>query len=73
VLRVAASIDPERAGAWYELARAEALALRRKQALAALATAVEKGFDDRSRLNADEAFASLHEERLFHTILARIP
>lgn len=73
VLRVATAIHPDRSGTWYELARAEALARNRNGALAALATAVEKGFDDRARVLADDAFASLQEERRFRAILARLP
>lgn len=72
VLHVAAELHPQRWSTWYDLARAEARGGNRKAALTALATAVDRGFDERERLLSDEAFASMHEEEKFRAILDRL-
>jgi len=72
-LTIASEIHPEEPQVWYRLAAAQARAGRSKKALASLGHAVEAGFRDRGRLEAESDFASLRRETAYQQLLARLP
>lgn len=71
-LSVAAEIRTDAPNLWYRFARAHAGAGDAKTALADLRTAVEKGFKDRERIEAEPAFASLRNDPAYKELVARL-
>jgi len=69
---VAAEIEPERAGVWYNLACARSLAGDEKGALKALRRAVDTGFRDLDLLRTDEDLEPLRGEKAFEAIVAEL-
>ena len=72
-LTIASEIEPQEPGIWYRLAAAQARAGRSKKALTSLGRAVDAGFRDRARLEAEGDFASLKREAGYQQLLARLP
>ena len=64
-------LDPELAGAWYNLACAHCRLGNLHDALASLRMAVELGFTDFGHMERDEDLAALREHRLYRDIVAR--
>ncbi|HEV2911685.1 MAG TPA: hypothetical protein VGX92_00095 [Pyrinomonadaceae bacterium] len=71
-LEVAAEIAQNNPYVAYELANAYALNGEKKKALAALRRAVEKGFTDLARINANQALESLRKESEYQKIVESI-
>lgn len=70
VLSVAAEIAPESPEVWYEIAAAHARKGSKKKALENLRKAVEKGFSDAARLQAEPAFAGLRKDKGYQEIVS---
>ena len=68
-LQLAIALRPERAQAWYDLARAEAMAGNKREALAALRQAHGAGFKDSVRVEQEAAFKSLRKNAAFLELL----
>jgi predicted esterase len=68
-LEIAAEIAADNPHVFYELACTYALNRERRKALEALKKAVEKGFDDPARLDAEEAFKSIQGDAAYKEIL----
>lgn len=66
---LATMFEPERAGPWFELARACALDRDKKAALAALVQAAKHGYKDASRVECEPAFAVLKNDARFQEVL----
>ncbi|HYW71591.1 MAG TPA: tetratricopeptide repeat protein [Pyrinomonadaceae bacterium] len=69
---LATEIDPERPGAFYNLAWAYAAKGDKKKALKALQTAAEKGFKDHAAVSANSAFASLRSDPAYLQLIERM-
>jgi predicted esterase len=67
-LSVATEAAPTRPLLWYNLACAQARTGMRRQALDSLERAVKEGFQDLSRMAADEDLASLRQEARFRAL-----
>ncbi len=72
LLRTAADIKPEGPGVWYDLGRAYARTDRPRDAVQAIERAIESGFDDAKRMEADPDLASVRQDTLFIRLLHRI-
>jgi len=72
LLAVAAAIEPGQAGVQYRLAAVLARRGERGRALEHLERAIEAGWRDRARLEADPSFAALHGERRYAEALRRL-
>ena len=70
LFELAATIRPDRAEFHFSLARARAFLGDKKKAVAALKQAVDHGFQDAARVQADRAFASFLRDPGFQAILA---
>ncbi len=68
-LAAAVEIQPERPGAWVELARVRALRGEDRKALEALKQAVARGFKDSARLQSEPAFERLRRDPAFQNLL----
>lgn len=71
-LSIAAEIVPDSAEVWYELAASHARKGAKKRALENLRKAVEKGWADLPRLEEEEAFASLRQDKGYRELVAEI-
>lgn len=69
VLSIAATIAPDSPEVWYEIAAAHARKGSKKKALENLRKAVEKGFSDGARLQAEPAFAELRKDKGYQEIV----
>ena len=72
VLSVACQIHPERADLHYNMACAAAQAKRKRDALDALERAIEHGYRDAAHTLADPDLNSLHGDRRFDELVARM-
>ena len=72
VLEVAARIHPGEAVLLYNLACAEALSGHRREALDALAAALDAGFTDRHLLETDPDLDDLRDEEAFRRLVQRL-
>lgn len=72
LLEMAVMLYPKRAGTWYELARARGLSGDTKAALEALTTAVQEGYSDAAKAEADEAFKKLRGQPAFAALIVRM-
>jgi len=72
VLEVAAAIEPERAGVWYDLACARAREGEKKAALEALRRAVDAGLTNFEQMRTDPDLESLHGEEGWEEILGEV-
>ena len=68
---LATEVSPERAGAFYYLAAAYALNSDKKKSLAALKTALEKGFTDIETIKTNPAFESLRKEPAYRNLIKK--
>jgi len=71
-LEIAVALKPDLGSAWYNLACARALSGEKRKALAALRTAVERGFRDRAHIEEDSDLESLRGEKEYRAILGGI-
>ena len=71
-LEVAAGIFPSRPGPWYSLARARARLGSVNAAFDALGRAIDAGFDDADRMEADGTFERLRSDERWAPLLKRI-
>ena len=71
-LEIAASIHPDRPRVWYDLAGDRAALRDQRSAVIALGRAIDAGFTDRARLDADERFASVRQSEEFGRVVARL-
>ncbi|MFT3869648.1 MAG: hypothetical protein QM715_14425 [Nibricoccus sp.] len=71
-LEIATVLQPDRAGTWFELARARALDGSKKTALAALVQAAKRGYKDAARVEHEKAFAALKNDAGFQDVLRAI-
>jgi predicted Zn-dependent protease len=69
VLAVSAETRPEDPEIWYALARARAQAGWKKEALKALERAVQAGFKDAARIEAEAELAPLHGDARYRTLV----
>ncbi len=69
---IAAQVAPMNPYISYDLARAQALNGAKKEALKTLHAAVEKGFDETSRLEGDAAFENLRVGADYQKLLAKL-
>jgi len=69
---LAAEIDPDRAGAFYNLAWAYNAKGDKKKALKALQTAVDKGFKDHAAISANSAFDSLRNDPTYLQLIEKM-
>lgn len=72
VLSVAAEIAPESPEVWYAMAAAHARKGSKKRALENLRKAVERGWADLPRLESEEAFAGLRQDKGYRELVAEI-
>lgn len=72
VLEAATVIHPDRADLWYDLACARALEGRKKPALDALETAVEKGFTDVEHLQSDPDLEGIRKTEGYRVLVERL-
>ena len=73
VTGIAAELKPDRAGAvWYDHACFRALAGDRKGAVAALRTAVRKGFRQLDQIESDPDLASVREDRDYRALVEEL-
>jgi dienelactone hydrolase len=72
-LEIATAIHPSRPAPWYSLAQARARAGSVDAAFAALGRAIEAGFGDAARMDADTAFDRLRSDKRWRPLLQRIP
>jgi predicted esterase len=72
LLEMAAALRPGEARTYYDLARARAFDGDRKQAVEALQQAVEAGFRDNERTQAEPAFRKLAGDTAFQSLLAKM-
>jgi predicted esterase len=72
VLSVAAEISPESPEVWYAMAASHARKGSKKRALESLRKAVERGWADLPRLESEEAFAGLRQEKGYRELVAEI-
>ncbi len=70
VLSIAAEIVPDSPEVWLSLAEAHARKGAKKKAIETLRKAVDKGLADPARVEADEAFAPLRQEKGYQELLA---
>jgi predicted Zn-dependent protease len=68
-LQLALALRPGRAQTWYDLARAQAMAGNKREALAALQQAHGAGFKDSVRVEREAAFKSLRKNAAFLELL----
>jgi len=71
-LELAVLIRPENAEAWYALAESRAGSHQKRRSLDALQHAVEKGFNDRDRIERDPLFDGLRKEPKYAAALASL-
>jgi tetratricopeptide (TPR) repeat protein len=69
---LATEIDPDRAGAFYNLAWAYNAKGDKKKALKALQSAVEKGFKDHAAISANSAFDSLRKDPTYLQLIEKM-
>ena len=69
---LATEIDPDRPGAFYNLAWAYNAKGDKKKALKALQTAVEKGFKDHAGISANSAFDSLRNDPTYLQLIEKM-
>jgi tetratricopeptide (TPR) repeat protein len=69
---LATEIDPDRAGAFYNLAWAYNAKGDKKKALKALQTAVDKGFKDHAGISANSAFDSLRNDPTYLQLIEKM-
>jgi len=69
---LATEIDPDRPGAFYNLAWAYNAKGDKKRALKALQTAVEKGFKDHAGISANSAFDSLRNDPTYLQLIEKM-
>ena len=69
---LATEIDPDRAGAFYNLAWAYNAKGDKKKALKALQTAVDKGFKDHAGISANAAFDSLRNDPTYLQLIEKM-
>jgi len=69
---MATEVDPERAGAFYNLAWAYGAKGDKKKSLKALQTAVDKGFTDAAALASNKAFDSLRDDPQYQKIISTL-
>lgn len=72
VFELVTEVAPERPGGYYFLAVAHAANREKKKSLAALKTAIEKGFADVEAIKKNEAFASIRNERVYQELIDRL-
>ncbi len=72
MLEMMAALRPGQSRTYYDLARARALDGDRKRALAALKQAVEAGYGDRPRVQAEPAFKKLAGDAAFQDLLGKM-
>jgi len=70
--QVATEINPDRAGAFFYLAWANAANKDRKKALQFLNQAIDKGFSDAATITANKAFDFIREDPEYQQIMARL-
>lgn len=70
VLSIAAEISPDSPEVWYEIAAAHARKGSKRKALENLRKAVDKGFSDTARLEAEAAFAGLRQDKGYQEIVS---
>jgi dienelactone hydrolase len=70
---LAATIRPEAPSPQWGLARAHARLGSKREALAALARAIDNGFDDRARIESDPDLASIRTDPGYPLVLDRLP
>ena len=68
---LATEVSPERPGTFYYLAAAYALNSDKKKSLAALKTALERGFTDIERIKTNPAFESLRKEPAYQDLIKK--
>jgi tetratricopeptide (TPR) repeat protein len=71
-LELASLIEPENAELLYNLAGLCALSKDKARAMSYLKKAVEKGFRDRARLDADPSFESLRDKPEFRALVGQV-
>jgi len=71
LFQLATEVSPERAGAFYYLAVAYASNSEKKKSLAALKTALEKGFTDVDTIKTNPAFESLRNEPAYQEVIKK--
>jgi len=71
-LKLAAEVNPDRAGPFFYLAWAYAANRDKKKSLQSLNTAVEKGFSDAAMITTTKAFDSLRNDPEYQQIMARL-
>jgi predicted esterase/Flp pilus assembly protein TadD len=69
---LATEVDPDRPGAFYNLAWAYNAKGDKKRALKALQSAVEKGFKDHAAISANSAFDSLRNDPTYLQLIERM-
>jgi len=69
---LAAEVDPDRPGAFYNLAWAYNAKGDKKKALKALQTAVEKGFKDHAAISANSAFDSVRNDPTYLQLIEKM-
>lgn len=69
---LATEVDPDRPGAFYNLAWAYNAKGDKKKALKALQTAVEKGFKDHAAISANSAFDSLRNDPTYLQLIEKM-
>lgn len=72
VLSIATEIVPDRPEIWYELAAAQARKGAKKKALDHLRKAVEKGWRDLPRLEAEAAFAPMRQDKGYREMVEEV-
>lgn len=70
--QLAIEVKPERAGAFFYLAWANAASGNKKKALRALQTAVDKGFSDLSAITGNKAFDGLRDDAQYRQTIQAI-
>jgi hypothetical protein len=70
---IAAAVRPEAPFPQFNMARAHARLGAKRDALAALGRALDRGFDDRARLENEPDLASLRADPAWAPLLARLP
>jgi pimeloyl-ACP methyl ester carboxylesterase len=71
-LTLAVELRPNNPQAYYRLAAAQAQSGQKRLAMEALTRAVEQGFNDASRLEQSEEFASLRQEKAFKALIEKL-
>jgi uncharacterized membrane-anchored protein len=72
LLTLAVELRPNNPQALYRLAAAQAQSGQKRLAMEALTRAVAQGFNDVSRLEQSEEFASLRQEKAFKELIEKL-